>query len=107
MVYNIKGDAMSTFDLVKKWKAHDRYILKCQWSPDGKYVGHSFSSKLSRLLATTSADHTAKIWKTEDWGLHTALEGNSEKISLNVRSSTMGLGLCLLSKLQLLDNGEQ
>jgi hypothetical protein len=36
MVYNIKGDAMANFDLVKKWKAHDRYILKCQWSPDGK-----------------------------------------------------------------------
>lgn len=37
MVYSIKGDAMTTFELVKKWKAHDRYILKCQWSPDGKY----------------------------------------------------------------------
>jgi hypothetical protein len=34
---------------------------------------------LSRFLATTSADHTAKVWKTEDFGLHTALEGISRK----------------------------
>lgn len=36
------------------WKAHSRYGLKCLFSPDGIY------------LVTTSADHTAKVWKTSD-----------------------------------------
>lgn len=37
-----------------KLKAHKRYALKCKFSPD------------STLLATTSADQTAKIWRTAD-----------------------------------------
>lgn len=36
------------------WKAHSRYGIKCLFSPNGKY------------LVTTSADHTAKVWKTCD-----------------------------------------
>lgn len=36
------------------WKAHSRYGIKCLFSPNGKY------------LVTTSADHTAKVWKTHD-----------------------------------------
>jgi len=37
-----------------KFVAHSKYVLKCKFSPD------------STLLATTSADHTAKIWRTAD-----------------------------------------
>jgi len=37
-----------------KLKAHKKYTLKCKFSPD------------STLLATTSADQTAKIWRTAD-----------------------------------------
>jgi G protein beta subunit-like protein len=37
-----------------KLKAHKRYALKCKFSPD------------CTLLATTSADQTAKIWRTAD-----------------------------------------
>lgn len=37
--------------------AHKRYGLSCKFSPD------------SSLLATTSADHTCKIWRTADFGL--------------------------------------
>lgn len=37
-----------------KLTAHKRYTLKCKFSPD------------STLLATTSADQTAKIWRTAD-----------------------------------------
>jgi G protein beta subunit-like protein len=53
MVYNIDPN-FESFTLLKKWKAHDRYVLKCLFSPNGK------------LLATTSADHSAKIWDTEN-----------------------------------------
>lgn len=37
-----------------KFKAHKKFVLKCRYSPD------------STLLATASADTTAKIWKTSD-----------------------------------------
>ena len=37
-----------------KFKAHKRYALKCRFSPD------------STMLITTSADQTAKIWRTAD-----------------------------------------
>jgi len=40
--------------LIKEWKAHDKYILKCLFSPDCQY------------LVTTSADHTAKIWQVNN-----------------------------------------
>ncbi|VDO97583.1 unnamed protein product [Soboliphyme baturini] len=36
-------------------QVHQRYALKCKFSPD------------STLLLTTSADHTAKVWKTADF----------------------------------------
>ncbi|KAK0163103.1 hypothetical protein PV327_006812 [Microctonus hyperodae] len=38
-----------------KLTAHSRYALRCKFSPD------------STLLLTTSADETAKIWKTSDF----------------------------------------
>lgn len=40
--------------LFRTWKAHPRYGIKCLFSPNGKY------------LVTTSADYTAKVWKTCD-----------------------------------------
>lgn len=43
-----------SLDLHCSWKAHSRYGIKCLFSPNGKY------------LVTTSADHTAKVWKTCD-----------------------------------------
>lgn len=38
----------------RSWKAHTKHGLKCLFSPNGEY------------LVTTSADHTAKIWRTCD-----------------------------------------
>ena len=43
-----------TLSLSCSWKAHTRYGIKCLFSPNGKY------------LVTTSADYTAKVWKTCD-----------------------------------------
>jgi len=43
-----------TLTLFRSWKAHSRYGIKCLFSPNGKY------------LVTTSADCTAKVWKTCD-----------------------------------------
>jgi len=63
MIYEIEQD-FSAYKLMKKWKAHDRYILKCLWSPN------------SKMLATTSADHTAKIWLLEDFSLYKTLVGH-------------------------------
>jgi len=39
---------------LNKINAHRKYGLKCKFSPDSKF------------LVTTSADHTAKLWNTED-----------------------------------------
>ncbi|XP_060068639.1 target of rapamycin complex subunit lst8-like [Ylistrum balloti] len=50
-----------------KFEAHNRYALKCLFSPD------------STLLATTSADHTAKIWRTADRTLMTELRDNTQR----------------------------
>lgn len=43
-----------TLTFYRSWKAHSRYGLKCIFSSNGEY------------LVTTSADHTAKVWKTCD-----------------------------------------
>ena len=51
------GDSLvnkSLLDFDKVTRAHDAYILKCQVSPDLK------------LIATASADHQCKIWRTSD-----------------------------------------
>mmetsp|Transcript_29857 Transcript_29857/g.77064 ORF Transcript_29857/g.77064 Transcript_29857/m.77064 type:complete len:325 (-) Transcript_29857:277-1251(-) len=42
------------FHPLVKFRAHDRYILNCAFSPD------------CTMLATTSADHTTKIWLRAD-----------------------------------------
>lgn len=48
---------LSTLHPKLKISAHKRYVLRCKFSPD------------SRLLVTTSADGTARIWKTDDFSL--------------------------------------
>jgi len=53
-ILGMAGEDFSDFKVVKTWKAHDKYVLKCQFSPNAK------------LLATTAADHTAKIWSVAD-----------------------------------------
>ncbi len=48
-----------------KFKAHKKFVLKCKFSPD------------STLLATASADQTAKIWRTADLSdLNSMLKNN-------------------------------
>lgn len=51
----------------KKLIAHKHYALKCKFSPD------------STLLATTSADKTAKLWRTVDFSLATELKDNNQR----------------------------
>eukprot|EP00744_Colponema_vietnamica_P007153 GILI01010327.1.p1 GENE.GILI01010327.1~~GILI01010327.1.p1 ORF type:complete len:307 (-),score=43.26 GILI01010327.1:56-976(-) len=41
------------FEPLQKLQAHSRYVIKCLLSPDVKY------------LATTSSDHTVKIWSVD------------------------------------------
>ncbi|KAK0097802.1 hypothetical protein PV326_013643 [Microctonus aethiopoides] len=50
-----------------KLVAHTRYALRCKFSPD------------STLLLTTSADQTAKIWKTSDFSEMQALQHESKR----------------------------
>lgn len=50
-----------------EFQAHKRYALKCMFSPD------------STLLATTSADGTAVIWKTADFSKLTELKENTQR----------------------------
>jgi len=51
--------------LHKEWKGHDKYIVKCAFSPDGQY------------FVTASADTTAKIWRTNnDFQLDKTLIGH-------------------------------
>ena len=51
-----------------KINAHKRYCLKCRFSHD------------STMLITTSADHTAKIWRCADL-ISSIVEGENEKMS--------------------------
>jgi len=54
----------SRFDPFQKIEAHKTYILKCLFSPDGK------------SLATTSGDHTIKLWSVKDFSLLKTLSGH-------------------------------
>eukprot|EP00993_Chasmostoma_nieuportense_P001754 NODE_2606_length_1139_cov_14.121542_g2486_i0.p1 GENE.NODE_2606_length_1139_cov_14.121542_g2486_i0~~NODE_2606_length_1139_cov_14.121542_g2486_i0.p1 ORF type:complete len:349 (-),score=80.81 NODE_2606_length_1139_cov_14.121542_g2486_i0:91-1077(-) len=59
--------------LVHQFRAHNKYILKCLFSPN------------QRLLATTSADWTVNLWNTtksgkpasENWSLLKSLQGHT------------------------------
>ena len=59
------GDDMhSHFEPHHMLQAHDKYVLKCLFSPD------------VRWLATMSADHTAKVWDTTNFELSRVLAGH-------------------------------
>ncbi|KAI1301701.1 Target of rapamycin complex subunit lst8 [Halotydeus destructor] len=49
---DVKGTGTELFNKRFKLRSHSRYGLKCRYSPD------------STLLVTTSADQTAKVWRT-------------------------------------------
>lgn len=51
----------------KKLLAHERYGLKCRFSPD------------STLLATTSADETARLWRTADFSEQSVLAARNNE----------------------------
>lgn len=52
------------FEPLHKLQAHDGYILKCLISPDVSF------------LATTSSDHTVKLWSMDDFRLLRVLKGH-------------------------------
>lgn len=55
-VFSRRGEQeIGKFKLVYQFQAHDEYLLRCVMSPD------------SRLVATTSADKSIKLWSTENW----------------------------------------
>jgi len=57
-VWNVKEvDGQNDLIPLKKFDAHPRQALKCKFSSDAE------------LLVTTSADHTARIWSTQDFSL--------------------------------------
>jgi len=63
-VWKLAERDTSKFDPLQKIEAHKTYLLKCLFSPDNKY------------LATTSADHTVKIWNVKDFSLAKTLTGH-------------------------------
>ncbi|CAG0923649.1 unnamed protein product, partial [Notodromas monacha] len=68
-VWNMRDGTQQTSRLVPlmKLSAHKNYALKCKFSPD------------STILATTSADQTAKIWSVEDFSLQKTLTDPSQR----------------------------
>jgi len=70
MIYYIGKDPLVNFELVHKWKAHNKYVLKCSYNSD------------SSLFSTVSADQSIKIWnvKGKDYILQSTLEGHTKWI---------------------------
>ncbi|CAH1794585.1 unnamed protein product, partial [Owenia fusiformis] len=62
-----RGDESTQLHPKSKIQAHQKYVLKCLFSPD------------STLLATTSADGTVRIWRTADFSLMTELKDNHQR----------------------------
>lgn len=63
------GGKAAAFQRRLKFTAHKRYALKCRFSPD------------STLLVTTSADQTAKVWRTADLLPLVETDGTTEALS--------------------------
>jgi len=63
-VWKLAERDTSQFDPVSRISAHKTYILKCLFSPDAKY------------LATSSADHTIKLWNVHNFSLSKTLTGH-------------------------------
>nr|XP_018914403.1 PREDICTED: target of rapamycin complex subunit lst8 [Bemisia tabaci] len=61
------GDEPTKLNPKHRIEIHNRYALKCKFSPD------------STLLVTTSADQTARIWKTSDFSLIQELKTDSQR----------------------------
>ncbi|XP_008546807.1 target of rapamycin complex subunit lst8 [Microplitis mediator] len=61
------GEEMTKLHPHHKLTAHKRYALKCKFSPD------------SSLLVTTSADQTARVWKTSDFSPSIVLQHESKR----------------------------
>jgi G protein beta subunit-like protein len=78
---NSNQTATSNFDYMTQFQAHKTYVLKCLFSPNGKYenaercISHPSNGTADskfyqlllwfsvRLLATAAADNVAKIWQ--------------------------------------------
>jgi len=63
-IWKLGENDTSKFEPFQKLEAHKKYILKCLYSKDQKY------------LATTSADQTIKLWSTKDYSLIKTLTGH-------------------------------
>ncbi|GJQ84010.1 hypothetical protein Trydic_g10477 [Trypoxylus dichotomus] len=61
------GDEPTRMTPKHKFDAHKRQALKCKFSPD------------SQLLITTSADQTARIWRTSDYTLVQELKQENQR----------------------------
>ncbi|CAH1129119.1 unnamed protein product [Ceutorhynchus assimilis] len=61
------ADSSTSLKPKHKFEAHKRAVLKCKYSPD------------SKLLVTTSADQTAKIWDSQDYNLQQELTQDNQR----------------------------
>ena len=69
-VWRLSGgtaDNPITLNPTRSLQAHNKFALKVYFSPD------------STLMITTSADHTAKVWKTVDFSLMTELKTQNQR----------------------------
>lgn len=64
--YEMPQRDSSVIDKKKTWRAHPTYVLKALFSPNGK------------VLATTSADETIKIWSAPEWSEEKTLSGHTQ-----------------------------
>ncbi|KAL0272188.1 UNVERIFIED_CONTAM: hypothetical protein PYX00_005264 [Menopon gallinae] len=64
---NSGADEPTKLNPKHKIVAHNRYALSCVFSPD------------STLLVTTSADQTARVWKTADFSLYQELKVEDQR----------------------------
>jgi WD40 repeat protein len=65
----LRGTQMITnFEPLHKLQAHNKYILKCLLSPE--------YCEPTKYLATTSSDHTVKIWNVDGFREERTLTGN-------------------------------